>query len=82
MTQGDPPRVSTRSDAWAGLMLWEIRALTAVLVTAAVVEDLAGWWTRRAQMMLEMSCASWAPMTPLLENCGRHQIIMDIRAVL
>lgn len=82
MTQVVPPLGSTRSVDWVRLISWEIQALVAVLVAAAVVEDLAGWWTRRGQKTLEMSCASWAPMPPLLDNYGRDQIIMNIIAGL
>lgn len=75
-----PPLGSMLSDAQVHLFSWESRVLVAVLVAAAVVEDLAGWWTRRGQKMLEMFCASWAPMTPLPENYGRHQMFGNIIA--
>lgn len=71
---------SMRFDARVRLISWENRVLAAVLVAAAAVEDLAGWWTRRGQKMLEMFCASWAPMTPLPDNYGVHQIFRHIIA--
>lgn len=69
---------SMRPDARVRLVSWETRVVAAILVAAAVVEDLAGWWTRRGKKMLEMFCASWAPMTPLPYNYGRHQIFGNI----
>lgn len=75
-----PPLGSMRFDARVCLILWENRVLAAVLVAAAVVEDLAGWWTRRGQKMLEMFCASWPPMTPLPDNCGIYQMFRNIIA--
>lgn len=68
VTQVVPPLGSMRPGTRVRLMSWETRVLAAVLVAAVVVEDLAGWWTRRGKKMLEMFCASWAPMTPLPES--------------
>lgn len=80
VTQVVPLLGSMGPDARVRLISWETRVLAAVLVAAAVVEDLAGWWTRRGKKMLEMFCASWAPMTPLPYNCGRHQMFGNIIA--
>lgn len=82
VTQGVLLLGSMRPDARVRLISWETRVLAAVLVAAAVVEDLAGWWTRRGKKMLEMFCASWAPMTPLPYNYGRHQMFGNIIASL
>lgn len=69
---------STRSGAPMRWISWGILASGAVAWVVAMVEGLAGWWTRRAQKRLEMFCASWALMTPLLDNYGRHRIMANI----
>jgi hypothetical protein len=59
---------------------WAILALAAALLVVAMVEDLAGWWTRLEQKTLVMFYASWAPMTPFLDNFVIHQVLVDIIA--